>query len=172
MKLKTKDIIYIGLIAALCAVATTIRIEVPGGAMVHMGSAVIFTTSIVFGGLYGGLGAAIGSALFDLLGGHTQYLFFSFIIKGICGLLIGLLTAGYACPTSKTPLVTIPRMVMAMVVGALWTAFGYFLAWWFVIGSITVAFTNIQFSVITSATGFIVAILMAPVLQRVFRRNR
>ncbi len=66
MKLKTRDIVYIGFIAALCAVATTIRIEIPGGAMVHLGSAALFTSSILFGGLYGGLGAAIGSALFDL----------------------------------------------------------------------------------------------------------
>ena len=35
MKLSTRDIVYIGFIAALCAVATTIRIEIPGGAMVH-----------------------------------------------------------------------------------------------------------------------------------------
>ena len=30
MKLNTRDIVYIGFIAALCAVATTIRIEIPG----------------------------------------------------------------------------------------------------------------------------------------------
>ena len=41
MKLKTRDIVYIGFIAALCAVATTIRIEIPGGAMVHLGSAAL-----------------------------------------------------------------------------------------------------------------------------------
>ena len=29
MKLNTRDIVYIGFIAALCAVATTIRIEIP-----------------------------------------------------------------------------------------------------------------------------------------------
>ena len=45
-------------IAALCAVATTIRIEIPGGAMVHLGSAALFTSSILFGGLYGGLEVA------------------------------------------------------------------------------------------------------------------
>jgi len=49
MKLSTRDIVYIGFIAALCAVATTIRIEIPGGAMVHLGSAALFTTSILFG---------------------------------------------------------------------------------------------------------------------------
>ena len=41
MKLSTRDIVYIGFIAALCAVATTIRIEIPGGAMVHLGSAAL-----------------------------------------------------------------------------------------------------------------------------------
>ena len=136
MKLKTRDIVYIGFIAALCAVATTIRIEIPGGAMVHLGSAALFTTSILFGGLYGGLGAAIGSALFDLFGGHTQYIVFSFFIKGI----------------------------------AIWTAFGYFLAWWFVLESAAVAASKIQYSLITSAAGIVVAIILTPKLQKVVRR--
>ena len=137
MKLSTRDIVYIGFIAALCAVATTIRIEIPGGAMVHLGSAALFTTSILFGGLYGGLGAAIGSALFDLFGGHTQYIVFSFFIKGI---------------------------------GAVWTAFGYFLAWWFVLESAVVAASKIQYSLITSAAGIVVAIVLTPKLQTIVRR--
>jgi len=122
MKLKTRDIVYIGFIAALCAVATTIRIEIPGGAMVHLGSAALFTSSILFGGLYGGLGAAIGSALFDLFGGHTQYIVF------------------------------------------------YFLAWWFVLESAAVAASKIQYSLITSAVGIVVAIILTPKLQSVVRK--
>lgn len=171
MKFSTKDIIYIGLLTALCAVATTIRVEIPGGAMVHMGTAAIFTTSILFGGLYGGLGAAIGSALFDLIGGHTQYLFFSFVIKGICGLIVGYMTAGYLPPTVKVPVASMGRIVTALLVGAIWTAFGYFLAWWFVLDSITVAFGNIQFSLMTSAAGFVVAMILAPKLQKYFRKG-
>ena len=66
-EIKRLEILFIlALLLPLCAVATTIRIEIPGGAMVHLGSAALFTSSILFGGLYGGLGAAIGSALFDL----------------------------------------------------------------------------------------------------------
>ena len=102
MKLKTRDIVYIGFVAALCAVATTIRIEIPGGAMVHLGSAALFTSSILFGGLYGGLGAAIGSALFDLFGGHTQYIVFSFFIKGIAGLIVGGMSRLFAAIHYKT----------------------------------------------------------------------
>ena len=52
MKLKTRDIVYIGFIVALCAVATTIRIEIPGGAMVHLGSACIIYTHPFFLAVY------------------------------------------------------------------------------------------------------------------------
>ena len=148
MKLKTRDIVYIGFIAALCAVATTIRIEIPGGAMVHLGSAALFTSSILFGGLYGGLGAAIGSALFDLFGGHTQYIVFSFFIKGIAGLIVGGMTAGYLPPSITKPTASFTRILIALIIGTIWTAFGYFLAWWFVLESAAVAASKIQYSLI------------------------
>ena len=35
MKIAAKDVIYVGLLSALCAIATVINIPVPGGAMVH-----------------------------------------------------------------------------------------------------------------------------------------
>lgn len=170
MKLGIRDIVYIGFIAALCAVATTIRIEVPGGAMVHLGSAALFTTSILFGGLYGGLGAAIGSALFDLFGGHTQYIVFSFFIKGLAGLIVGCMTSGYLPPSLNKPAASFGRILVALIVGSIWTAFGYFLAWWFVLESATVAASKIQYSLITSAAGIVVAIVLTPKLQKVVRQ--
>ena len=157
MKLKTRDIVYIGFIAALCAVATTIRIEIPGGAMVHLGSAALFTSSILFGGLYGGLGAAIGSALFDLF-------------KGIAGLIVGGMTAGYLPPSITKPTASFTRILIALIIGTIWTAFGYFLAWWFVLESAAVAASKIQYSLITSAAGIVVAIILTPKLQSVVRR--
>ena len=155
MKLKTRDIVYIGFIAALCAVATTIRIEIPGGAMVHLGSAALFTTSILFGGLYGG---------------HTQYIVFSFFIKGIAGLIVGGMTAGYLPPSINKPTASFSRILVALIIGAIWTAFGYFIAWWFVLNSAAVAASKIQYSLITSAAGIIVAIVLTPKLQKVVRR--
>lgn len=170
MKLGIRDIVYIGFIAALCAVATTIRIEVPGGAMVHLGSAALFTTSILFGGLYGGLGAAIGSALFDLFGGHTQYIVFSFFIKGLAGLIVGCMTSGYLPPSLNKSTASFGRILVALIVGSIWTAFGYFLAWWLVLESTTVAASKIQYSLITSVAGIVVAIVLTPKLQKVVRQ--
>ena len=151
MKLSTRDIVYIGFIAALCAVATTIRIEIPGGAMVHLGSAALFTTSILFGG-------------------HTQYIVFSFFIKGIAGLIVGGMTAGYLPPSITKPTASFGRILVALIIGAIWTALGYFLAWWFVLESAVVAASKIQYSLITSAAGIVVAIILTPKLQTIVRR--
>ncbi len=81
------------------------------------------------------------------------------------------MTAGYLPPTVKVPVASMGRIVTALLVGAIWTAFGYFLAWWFVLDSITVAFGNIQFSLMTSAAGFVVAMILAPKLQKYFRKG-
>ncbi len=119
--------------------------------------------------MYGGLGAAIGSALFDLFGGHTQYIVFSFFIKGIAGLIVGGMTAGYLPPSINKPTASFSRILVALIIGAIWTAFGYFIAWWFVLNSAAVAASKIQYSLITSAAGIIVAIVLTPKLQKVVR---
>ncbi|MGI6705831.1 MAG: ECF transporter S component [Clostridia bacterium] len=59
-----RDIVRIGMLAALCIVATMIKIPYGHGAMVHLGTAAIFTFAILFGGVYAGLAGAIGSAFF------------------------------------------------------------------------------------------------------------
>ena len=59
-KLTLQDIVYIGVLASMCAIATSIKIPVGVGAMVHLGTAFMFTVAMTFGGLYAGLSAAIG----------------------------------------------------------------------------------------------------------------
>ena len=84
----TKDIIYIGLLSALCIVFTTIKVPLPTGAMVHLGTAALFSMASVFGGFYAGLAGAIGSGIFDLIMGHSQYTLFSIVIKGLAGVIV------------------------------------------------------------------------------------
>lgn len=76
MNLSVRDIVYIGVLSALCAIATSILIPLPNGGMVHLGSAALFTIGALFGGMYGALAGAIGSALFDLVMGHSAYTLF------------------------------------------------------------------------------------------------
>ena len=173
-KLTLQDIVYIGVLASMCAIATSIKIPVGVGAMVHLGTAFMFTVAMTFGGLYAGLSAAIGSAFFDLLMGFSPYTPWSFVIKGIAGLIAGLIAHGLwpqeKFPTDARPSWSLFRTMIGCVAAALWTLAGYILAWWEVTGSLSVALANIPASLLTSAVGLIVAVILAPKLKKALRR--
>lgn len=168
----TQDLVVIGLLAAACTVATYIKIPVGTGAFVHLGSAAIFASAILFGGVKGGFAGAIGSAFFDLLGGFSPYTIWSFVIKGVAGLIIGGLAH---TPALKKMAKSIPggewgKNILATFVGAAWTLGGYLVAWTIVIGSWEAAVGNIMASVLSSTVGMIVGIPLAMALKKPLRK--
>ena len=171
---KIKDTVMIGVLAGMCAIATSIKIPLGVGAMVHLGTAFMFTVAIVFGGMYAGLSAAIGSAFFDLLMGFSPYTPWSFFIKGIAGLLVGVIAHGLWPQTTPTGAGKtghwLLRALIGCLVAAAWTLCGYIFAWWQVTGSLAVAFANVPASLLTSSVGMIVALFLAPRLQKALRR--
>lgn len=86
-----------GLMAALSYVVFTflqIRIQLPGGdaTSIHLGNAVCILAALLLGGVYGGLGGAIGMTIGDLL--DPQYIVYApktFILKLCIGLITGLI---------------------------------------------------------------------------------
>jgi uncharacterized membrane protein len=169
----TKDTVTIGILAAMCAIATSIKIPFGVGAMVHLGTAFLFTIAITFGGVYAGLSGAIGSAFFDLLMGFSPYTPWSFFIKGIAGLIAGFIAFGLWPETTAGSTARnfwIPRAVLGCTLAATWTLGGYILAWWQVTGSLTVAFSNSPGSLLTSGVGLIVALILSPRLRKALKR--
>ena len=173
-RLTIKDTITIGVLAGMCAIATSLKIPLGVGAMVHLGTAFMFTVAIVQGGVYAGLSAAIGSAFFDLLMGFSPYTPWSFFIKGIAGLLAGTIAHGlwpqehphYSDANRRWLL----RAVIGCLVAAAWTLGGYMVAWWQVTGSLTVAISNMPASLLTSGVGLPIALLLAPRLRKALNR--
>ena len=169
-----KDLTYIGVCTALVVVATMfLKIQGPTG-MVHFGSAVIFTVASVFGGLYAAVAGALGSLIFDLIGGQMAYTAWSFFIKGISGLVVGLIAVGFL--PRRTPALKAGRsywrITLACLAGTLINAGGYFLAWWQVIGDIRVAAVNIyMYSLPTSVLGIITALVLAYPLLRALDKS-
>ncbi|MPN19073.1 hypothetical protein SDC9_166439 [bioreactor metagenome] len=75
------------------AVTWTIKLPVPGtaGGYVNFGDVAIYVLSLVLGGPLAALAAAVGSALADVCAGAAVYVPATFIIKGVMGLVCGLL---------------------------------------------------------------------------------
>ncbi len=168
-----KDMIYIGILGSMCVIATSIKIPFGIGAMVHLGTGFIFTAAIIFGGIYAGLSAAVGSALFDLIMGFSPYTLWSFIIKGMSGFIAGTIARGlWPEANSATPTdgKWLARGLFGCFAAAAWTLAGYVIAWWQVSGSLTVALNNIPSSLMTSGVGLVIALLAAPRLRNIVNR--
>jgi uncharacterized membrane protein len=174
-KLNTRDIVFVGMLSAMCTIATTIKIPLGLGAMVHLGSAFLYTTGIIFGGVYAGLAGASGSAFYDLVMGSSPYTVWSFVIKGVAGFIAGCVAKGVWPEATYNKngagnKMLIVRAFFACILAALWTLGGYFLAWWYVTGSLTTAVANIPSSLLTSGAGLIAALLLGPKLRKILKQ--
>lgn len=89
-------IVFTGLMAALSYVVFTflqIKITLPGGdaTSIHLGNAVCVLGALLLGGVYGGLGGAIGMTIGDLLDPvYVIYAPKTFILKFCIGLITGI----------------------------------------------------------------------------------
>lgn len=92
---KVQKIVMVGLIAALSYVVFTfcqIRITLPGGdaTSIHLGNAVCVLGALLLGGLYGGIGGALGMTIGDLF--DPVYILYApktFFLKLCIGLITG-----------------------------------------------------------------------------------
>lgn len=171
MNLSVRDIVYIGVLSALCAIATSILIPLPNGAMVHLGSAALFTIAALFGGMYGALAGAIGSALFDLVMGHSAYTLFSIVIKGLAGLFVGLILVGMRPRPFYQLTYSLGKLILALIIGSVWTAFGYCIAWAYVLNSMTAATIRLPASFLTSGVGCVITLFLVRAILRQFKKH-
>jgi uncharacterized membrane protein len=167
-RLSVRDIVFIGVLAAMCAIATSFKIPFGVGAMVHLGTAFLFTVGICFGGIYAGLAGAIGSAFYDLIMGFSPYTLWSFVIKGVAGLIAGTVAKGLwpARISIWAGNGWVWRAVLGCVLAAAWTLGGYIVAWWQVTGSLATAFANMPGSLMTSGVGLVIAMILSPKLRK------
>lgn len=88
----TRRLVYQSLIAALIALCTAfIKLPVPiTNGYIHLGDGAIFLAAALLGP-GGCAAAAVGSALADMLFGYYTYILPTFLIKGLMGLIAGLL---------------------------------------------------------------------------------
>ena len=84
-----KKIAYAGVLAALLFIGTELHIPTAIG-HINLGDVVILVSAYILGP-FAFVPAAIGSTLADLLAGYPQYAAATFLIKGVMGLVAGLL---------------------------------------------------------------------------------
>lgn len=165
---KTFKLVLTALFIALTAVAILfIRVPIPfTQGYVHLGDAVIFLGILVLGWKRGAVAAAFGGAMGDLIGGFAIWAPWTFAIKGIMALLIGLVLqaaiGGREVSSGRLIAVETAAMVLA---GAFETA-AYFGAEGIMYGNWAVAALGIPWNIGQFAVGMAVAVLINAALVR------
>lgn len=116
-----KQLILVGVTAAFATLAflgtTIIRIPIPAsGGYFNLGDTFVMAAALLYGPLVGGLVGAIGPAMADAVG-FPQFILATAVVKGVEGLLIGLLAGRGSRPL---------RVVFALVVGVVVLVGGYY----------------------------------------------
>lgn len=89
---RTFDLILSSMLIALVFVATlllNIKLPTGNGGLIHLGTAMLFIVSILFGPKKGMIAGAVGMGLFDLVSGYALWAPITFFARGIQGYLVG-----------------------------------------------------------------------------------
>lgn len=123
---KTRDVAFTGLLIALVFVSTRfINVRLPiasNGGLVHLGNVMLFTAAIVFGGKKGAIAGAFGMGIFDILSGWPLWAPFTFVIRGVMGLIVG--KAAYANGKNGE---NVTYNVIGILISSVWMIGGYYL---------------------------------------------
>ncbi|WP_434167141.1 ECF transporter S component [Peribacillus frigoritolerans] len=89
----TMDLIINAMLIALVFLSTFfLNIKLPiaaNGGLVHLGTAMLFIASILFGPKKAALAGAIGMGLFDIVGGWTLWAPITIVARGLQGYIVG-----------------------------------------------------------------------------------
>lgn len=112
-----------GVMAATVAV-TTFAVQIPIPATkgyLNFGDIMIFVSALTFGPVVGGFAGGVGSAISDVLGGYAYYAPYTLAIKGVEGVIAGLISNR----------ISYRRDVLAVIIAGAEMITGYFLAEFF-----------------------------------------
>ncbi len=145
------------IMAALVAVATFI-VQVPNPATkgyFNIGDIMIFVSALTFGPAVGGFAGSVGSAISDIAGGYGYFAPFTFVIKGVEGIIAGLISNRSS----------ILRDGIAVIAAGSEMIAGYFLVEAY-LGGVPYALTEVPGNISQIVIGGLVGVPLAVVLRR------
>ena len=156
---KTKKMVIAALFSAIIFTATFfIQFKLPHG-YINLGDAAVLLCGRFLGPLYGGIAAAMGSLLADILSGYVLYAPITFITKGIMAVC-----SYYIFSSIKNRSHFIATFFSGLIAEIIMISF-YFIFEVFVIG-FAAAFLNIYANAIQAAFGLILYIIIVNFLPK------
>jgi uncharacterized membrane protein len=165
--LTPKTMALLALFSAIVAVATwAIHIPIPAtSGILNFGDTIIFIAAGLLGPISAMIAGAVGSALGDVLSGAAQFAPWTFVIKGIEGLIAGLLVKAIRSDL-KAGRGTILYFLSFLVAG-LWMVAGYFGAEYVIFGlDWAPPIGELPFNLVQAGISAVIGGILTPVLVR------
>ena len=163
-RLSTKDLVQTALLVAIVFIATKfINITFPVGAsggLVHLGNTMLFTIAIILGKKKGAIAGAIGMGLFDLLSAWAIWAPFTFVIRGVMGYIIGVISWGDNKKGNS-----IIRNIVAIVISGIWMLAGYYIAEVILYGNWASPVASIPGNITQLVVGLIISVPLTKALK-------
>lgn len=165
-QVRTFDLIITSMLIALVFVATVLlNIKLPitaNGGLVHLGTAVLFISSILFGPKKGAIAGAVGMGLFDLVGPWILWTPITFLARGLQGYIVGKIAWSKGRNGSSLALNLIGTIVsIPFMLGV------YYLGEAIIFKSWIVPAASIPGNIVQNAVGLCVAIPVCVVLKKI-----
>jgi uncharacterized membrane protein len=117
-----KSLVQIAMLTALVFVTTyIIQIPTPGNGYVNAGDCMVFMSAVLLGGKKGAIASALGGSLSDVLGGYLMWSPFTFVIKAVMALIVGVII--YKFNTDRK---NIFINGIAFIMAGIWEVIAYF----------------------------------------------
>jgi uncharacterized membrane protein len=162
---KTRAIVINALFIALTLVATmfiNIRLPIMGnGGLIHLGNVPLFMAAFIYGKKTGAIAGAFGMGLFDLLSGYALWSPFTFIIVGVMGFVVGLIS-------EKVPGKRVFVYTLAVICALIIKVVGYYFAEVLLYGNWIQPFGSIPGNIMQVV---IAGIIVIPLVGRLKKRT-
>lgn len=156
-----QKLVLCAVFAALTCLATlVIQIPSPLSGFMNLGDALVLTSAVLLGPLYGTAAAGIGSCLADILSGYAVYAPATLVIKSLMALVFCLLLHVIRRPRLLAALVGAVAAESVMV-------FGYFAYDAFFLGFGMGAAVGIPANLIQAVLGIVIAMFLIPLLKKI-----
>ena len=163
---KTLDLIMTSMLVALVFLSTFfLNIKLPisvNGGLVHLGTAMLFIASILFGPKKGALAGAIGMGLFDLVGGWLLWAPITIVARGLQGFIVGKIAWSNGRKGSSLALNIVATLVSVPFMIAV-----YYFGEVILYGNWIVPLTSIPGDLLQNALGMIIALPVCIALKKV-----
>lgn len=147
------------MIAVVTVFTLLIRIPIPATeGYFNFSDVAIFFAAFTFGPWVGLIAGGVGTGLADVISGFPQFAILSLLAHGMEGLLAGYIGRGQS----------VPRMLLAWVVGAAAMMAVYFLGESLVLTGLGPALTELPFNLIQNVAGAIVGIPLTLAVRQAY----